>query len=71
VKDSVTYQAILEEGEAKGIREVLLCVGRRRFALPDPAAEMALSGVTDLERLRRMSDCLLNVNSWQELPETP
>ena len=63
MKDSVTYQAIVEEGEVKGLvkgraegilrarLEDLLLLGRRRFGDPIAETEIALRGIADADRL--------------------
>jgi predicted transposase YdaD len=79
MKESVTYQAILSEGEAKGeakgkaegetneARKILLLQGRSRFG--EPSAEMiaALNGLTDVHQLEALTVSLLQASSWQEL----
>ena len=57
----------LAQGETKGIRETVLLQGRKRFGEPDEATQQALQAITDLERLRQLSERLLDVSSWQEL----
>jgi hypothetical protein len=75
MKDSVTYQAIVEEGEIKGIlrarQEVLLQLGGRRFDVPSKATETALRSIADPGRLARMIGALLDVTNWDELLATP
>jgi predicted transposase YdaD len=75
MEDSVTYQAIIRKGQAAGrlaeAKAILLRQGRKRFDLPDPASTAALEAITDLDRLERMSERLLEVTSWQELLATP
>jgi len=75
MKESVTYQAIVEEGEIKGMLRArlddLLRLGRRRFGEPNADAEATLRGINDPERLSRMIDVLLDVSSWDELLATP
>lgn len=75
MKESVTYQAIVEEGETKGAirarQEDLLLLGRKRFGAPSPASEAALRGISDPDRLARLIDALLEVSSWDELLATP
>ena len=74
MKESVTYQAIVEEGKAEGKvearQEVLLQLGQRRFGMPNLAIEMTLRGITDRDRLARLIDALLDVSSWQALLAT-
>jgi predicted transposase YdaD len=79
MKESVTYQAILEEGEAKGRNEgavaeaqkILLRQGQIRFGSPDVRARSALEGITDVEQLESLGDRLLAVASWEELLGPP
>ena len=71
IEESVTYQAIVEEGEIKGMLRNLLQLGRRRFGPPSAETETALRGIADPERLARLVDVLLDVSSWDELLATP
>jgi hypothetical protein len=72
--ESDTYLYILEQGEAKGevkeARKFLLRQGRKRFGKDDENVRAALESITDLERLERMGERLLEVSSWQELLQT-
>jgi hypothetical protein len=68
MKESVTYQAILREGEANEARKMLLLQGRSRFGEPPPPeAVAALDAVTDVSRLEELGVRLLQVSSWQDL----
>jgi predicted transposase YdaD len=79
MKESVTYQAILEEGEALGIvkgeargalaeaKKLLLLQGTNRFGPPDERTQAAVEGISDLPRLEALSVRLLSARSWQEL----
>jgi predicted transposase YdaD len=83
MKESVTYQAIVEEGVEKGklegklegrleeARTMLLEFGAERFGTPGQEVETAIGRITDVERLRRLGRRLLHVSSWQELLATP
>lgn len=71
MKESVTYQAIVEEGVVKARQEVLLRLGRRRFGNPAESIEHALRGITDPERLERLIDQLLDTTGWDELLAVP
>jgi hypothetical protein len=74
MKDSVTYQAIVEEGRVEGIvkarQDDLLQLGRRRFESTSELSETALRAITDPDRLARMIEVLLDVSSWDELLST-
>ncbi len=71
MKESVTYQAILEEGEAIGkaeqTRRMLLLQGRDRFGEPAAKIVALLDAVTDLGRLEALVIRLLHVKTWEEL----
>ena len=69
--ESSTYQAILDEGEIVGIQKILLRQGRLRLGEPDDATKQAVMAINDLPRLERLSERLLQVNSWQELLWVP
>lgn len=79
MQESVTYQAIFREGEAKGkaegltegkigeARRMLLVVGRS--LLGEPAADVlsALDAITDVERLEKLAEGMKNASSWRRL----
>lgn len=71
MKESVTYQAILEEGLTEGkvekARKILLLQGRSRFGEPPPEAVATLDALTDVQKLEELTVPLLQVSSWQEL----
>jgi predicted transposase YdaD len=74
MRESTTYQAILDEGRAEGradgIQRALFIQGRKRFGVPDLAVQNAVREITDLARLERMSERLLDVSTWQDLLAT-
>jgi hypothetical protein len=71
MKESVTYQAILEESEAIGkaerARKMLLLQGRDRFGEPSAKIVALLDAVTDLGWLEALAIRLLHVKNWEEL----
>jgi predicted transposase YdaD len=71
MKESVTYQAILQEGREEGreeeARAILLRQGTKRFGPPSEAARAALEAISAIERLERLSERLLDVENWEEL----
>ena len=68
--DSDTYQAILEEGEVRGVRWAILRLGRQRFSAPADESLKTLQDINDLERLELISDRVLDVSTWQDLLAT-
>ena len=75
MKESVTYQAILEEGKAEGVakgkaeeaRKMLLLQGRDQFGEPSAKILALLDTMTDLGRLEALMIRLLHVKTWEEL----
>ena len=69
--ESDTYLMILEEGEEKATRELILLQGEDRFGPPDESVKAALTDVSDLNRLKRMARQTPKATSWQALLQTP
>lgn len=67
MRDSSTYQAILDEGRAEGERRLLLLIGESRFGPPDDATRSTLDAITDAEILEQLARRLMTVSSWTEL----
>jgi hypothetical protein len=71
MKESVTYQAIVREGEAKGkieeARNMLLVIGRPHLGEPPPEVVAALEALTDVARLEELGQRLFQATSWREL----
>ena len=66
-----TWQASMRRGEVRGVQQTLLHLGSIKFGAPDETARALLTGQTDLERLRRMTESIMVVNTWQEFLATP
>jgi hypothetical protein len=76
MKESTTYQAIVEEGAVKGrleaVREDIRRLGERNFSRPMPAdVQTTLEGILDVQRLRYLLERILEVGSWDELMAAP
>ncbi len=75
MKESVTYQAILEEGLAEGktaeARRLLLLVGRDQFGEPSANVRAAVDAVTDVKRLEELTVRVKHAASWPELLGLP
>jgi predicted transposase YdaD len=71
MKESTTYQFILEEGEAigevRGARNSLLALARKKFGRPPKKALAALEQIADVDRLVRMTEAVLDVTTWNDL----
>ncbi|HQU46121.1 MAG TPA: hypothetical protein PK867_25130 [Pirellulales bacterium] len=71
MQESDTYLMILEEGEEKATRELILGLGEPRLDSPDESVIATLKSITDLPRLKRIALQAPVAASWHELMETP
>jgi predicted transposase YdaD len=71
LRESSTYQAILEEGRAEGrvegLRSLLLELGTQRFGQPSAAVETELTALHDAAAIARIGQRLLGATSWDDL----
>jgi|SRR5579884_317773 len=71
MKESSTYQAILEEGRGEGAvaeaKKVLRLLGDDAFGAPDDRTAAAIERLNDLTRLEELLRRVHSVTSWQEL----
>lgn len=75
MEESVTYQAILQKGEARGEvrgeargeRKALLLVGKKRLGQPSAATIAKIESVSSPERLEALLLRVEEVESWSEL----
>ncbi len=70
LEDSTTYQWLMRRGAVSGRQDTLLQQGRKRFGVPTTETEAKLKAVTELPRLERMTDRILDVTGWDELLAT-
>jgi predicted transposase YdaD len=86
MKESTTYQAILEEGEAIGVakgraegkaegraeeaRKLLVLLGRVRLGEPSAEIVARLDAVSDLGQLESLMIRSIDVKTWEELLDT-
>lgn len=79
MRESSTYQLILDEGRAEGhaegraseARSLLLLLGTRKLGAPDDGIRTSFESITDVARLERMGLRLLDASTWSELLATP
>jgi hypothetical protein len=71
MRESDTYMAIIDEGRELEVKKLLVRLGQKRFGAPDSSITARLEGVTDLNRLERMSDRLFDASGWADLLNTP
>jgi predicted transposase YdaD len=67
MKESVTYQAILVEGEQR----MLIRMGRKRLGEPSPEIVARIESIGDESILSTLADRLFDVSSWDELLTMP
>jgi predicted transposase YdaD len=67
MRESVTYQIIIEEGQVRQARRSILDLGTDKFGPPDATTEQAISGLEDIDTLERLLRGVLHTSSWQEL----
>jgi predicted transposase YdaD len=72
MKESVTYQAIVEEGRIEEARKLLLQLGTDRFQLsPSKNVQAELSSIFELRKLERLARRVLKVETWEQLLNLP
>jgi hypothetical protein len=67
MRESVTYQAILDEGRVEELHRMILRLGRERFGEADETIRQTIEAMTDIDALEELSLRLLKVSSWAEL----
>lgn len=67
MRESTTYQAILEEGRAEEARALLRRLGKKRFGAPPSAIAAKLDEIIDLSRLELLAERVYDTSSWDEL----
>jgi hypothetical protein len=69
--ESSTYLAILDEGELKHARQVVLRLGQKKFGPASDEVVTAVNGIDQLERLVRLEERILDVSNWRDLLQSP
>ncbi len=75
MKESSTYQAILEEGRGEGAvaeaKKVLRLQGDDAYGVPDARTATAIERINDLAQLENLLRRVRSASSWQELLGNP
>jgi hypothetical protein len=71
MQESDTYLMILDEGQEKALREIILVLGQDRFGPPEESVKASLNNIADLNRLKRIARQTPKAASWQEILDTP
>jgi len=75
MEESTTYQATLEEGRTKGLsqglsqglRAAVLRLGKKKFGVPTASISAELIAISDPSRLERLTEGVLDVETWEAL----
>ena len=67
MRESSTYQAILEEGAITALHNVIPDQGHVRFGKAEESTKHRVESISDVSRLKRLAKGLLNASSWEEL----
>jgi len=67
MKESSTYQAIVQEGAIKEARKLLLRLGSKQFGRRSARTQAALEKVSDLGQLETLIERIRTVESWDAL----
>lgn len=71
MEESTTYQAIMQKGAVRALRNAIVKMAERRFGPPSAAQQVELASIDDPERLSRIHDQILDASDWDELLATP
>ena len=71
MRDSASYQALVEEGQVMQARADIRRIAEKRFGRADKAMLDQLACTTDLDHLDRIYDRILEAKDWQDLLGTP
>jgi hypothetical protein len=71
MEESDTYLMILDQGQEKALREMILILGEDRLGPPGESVTSDLKNITDLDRLKRIARQTPKAASWQEILATP
>jgi predicted transposase YdaD len=71
LRESSTYQMILEEGREEGrlegARHALIRIGTSKLGPPDPRMVAEIEAITDVDLLERLAVGVLTATSWDEV----
>jgi len=67
MRESVTYQAILDEGRVDELHRMILRLGQKRFGEVDETTHQHIEAIRDIDALEELSVRLIEVSSWDEL----
>lgn len=70
MKDSVTYQETVREGEVKNARQFIVRLGTKRFGTPpDAETRRRLEATEEIGTLESLFERVSDIKGWQELFE--
>jgi hypothetical protein len=71
MKESSTYQFIVQEATLQEARQFLMLVGQERLGEPDAATAAAINAIADVRQLEALGRRAVHVRSWRELIGQP
>jgi hypothetical protein len=67
MRESVTYQVIVEEGRAQDARDLLMSLGTDKLGAPDADTVAELGAIQDRAVLERLVRAVLRATTWTDL----
>jgi hypothetical protein len=71
MKESSTYQFIVQEATLQEARQMLMLVGQERLGKPDTGTAAAINAIADVRQLEELARRAVHVRSWRELIGQP
>lgn len=71
MKESSTYQFIIEEATLQEARRSVMLVAQERLGEPDMATAAAINAIADVRQLEELMRRAVHVRSWRELIGQP
>jgi hypothetical protein len=71
MQESDTYLMILDEGQEKCARDIILILGEERLGPANESVRSQLQTITDLPHLKRMVSRAAKAANWQEILDSP
>ena len=59
------------EAQAETLQKTVLRQGKLRIGKPSKQVVVAVEAITDVDRLERLTEKILQATTWQELLDTP
>lgn len=67
MKESTTYQAVLDEGRLEGAKRILMLMAEEHLGTAVASARAVIEAINSREEIEGLAKKLLGVSSWEEL----